>query len=82
MDFSPINSNPNWHSNLKTSRLENPSPSLIPYKGVPGSPQLSFSISEKQIKVSFQGFQAVEIYTSSLVSICTLSVVDIFQCKI
>lgn len=82
MDFSPINSNPNWHSNLKTSRLENPSPSLIPYKGVPGSPQLSFSISEKQIKVSFQGFQAGEIYTSSLVSICTLSVVDIFQCKI
>lgn len=47
MDFSPINSNPNWHSNLKTSRLENPSPSLIPYKGVPGSPQLSFSISVK-----------------------------------
>lgn len=47
MDFSPINSNPNWHSNLKTSRLENPSPSLIPYKGVPGSPQLSFSISAK-----------------------------------
>lgn len=45
IDFSPINSNPNWHSNLKTSRLENPSPSLIPYNGVPGSPQLSFSIS-------------------------------------
>lgn len=45
MVFSPISSKPNWHSNLRIPPFEKLSPSLIPYRGVPGSPQLSLSIS-------------------------------------
>lgn len=43
--FSPMSSNPNWHSKRRTSPFRKPLPSWKPYRGVPGSPQLSLSIS-------------------------------------
>lgn len=44
----PTSSKAGWHRNTRVSPCRNLEPSLIPNAGMPGSPQLPWSISERQ----------------------------------